>query len=591
MTESRQTGKITIALLMIAFLITGLLMSFRSSVEALQVSASANYETTLFDKLAVMQVEISMEESDWQEFLENAIEEKYYECDVTVNGTTYFHSGIRAKGNTSLTMVASSDSDRYSFKIKFDEYVDGQNCDGLSELILNNVFSDASYMKEYLSYDMMAAMGIAVPLYAYSNISVNGENWGLYLALEPMETEYAYRNFGSGYGALYKVESNAGGGERGHGGGNSAAGADGVYINDQISSYSSIFDHAAYDVTKEQQEALIFALKKIKEGADLETYLNVEDTLKYIAANVFLVNLDSYFGSMKHNYYLYEENGQLTMLPWDYNLAFAGFQSNDSEGAVNSPIDSPISGADPEERPFVSKLLENEEYLEQYHEKLQELLKIYFQNGAFEKTVDYLNNLIASYVKQDATAFYSYEEYQDAVETLKTFGKLRALSVQGQLDGTIPSTKEGQEMDSSSLIDASSISIQVMGVQGGGEGKGGGPGGEDRAGKKERGRKQENAEESDANQQAVETMVVSEKTEGEAEAVFPPENNMETREEGPDGFAPEIEGEPGRMQGPGMDPFDMGKDGFSGKEKRNQYLLAFYGLLFLGIGFVMVKKY
>ena len=27
---------------------------------------------------------------------------------------------------------------------------------------------------------------------------------------------------------------------------------------------------------------------------------------------------------MVHNYYLYEEKGKLSIIPWDYNLAFGG---------------------------------------------------------------------------------------------------------------------------------------------------------------------------------------------------------------------------------------------------------------------------
>ena len=117
------------------------------------------YENTLFDTASVIEVDIDISEDAWSDLLENATAEAYYDCNVTVNGTTYEHVGLRAKGNTSLSMVASSDSDRYSFKIKFDEYVDGQSCDGLSKLVLNNNFSDAAMMKEALCYDMFAFLG------------------------------------------------------------------------------------------------------------------------------------------------------------------------------------------------------------------------------------------------------------------------------------------------------------------------------------------------------------------------------------------------------------------------------------------------
>lgn len=50
--------------------------------------------------------------------------------------------------------------------------------------------------------------------------------------------------------------------------------------------------------------------------------------------------------------------------------------------------------------------------------------------------------------------------------------ELRGQSIQGQLDGTIPSTEEAQR-DSDALIDASGLDVSVMGTMnmGGGEGK------------------------------------------------------------------------------------------------------------------------
>lgn len=41
---------------------------------------------------------------------------------------------------------------------------------------------------------------------------------------------------------------------------------------------------------------------------------------------------------------------------------------------------------------------------------------------------------------------------------------LRAESVKGQIDGTIPATDEGQRADPSLLVDASEIDISIMGA-------------------------------------------------------------------------------------------------------------------------------
>src|SRR5690606_21887850 len=124
------------------------------------------------------------------------------------------------------------------------------------------------------------------------------------------------------------------------------------------SSYSAIFDNAETKTTTKDQQRVITALKHLNDGTDLETYVDVEAVLKYFAAHTVVVNMDSYTSNMAHNYYLYEYNGQISILPWDYNLAFGGFQGGAASDVVNLAIDTPVSGVSLEERPLLGKLLE-----------------------------------------------------------------------------------------------------------------------------------------------------------------------------------------------------------------------------------------
>ena len=115
--------------------------------------------------------------------------------------------------------VESYGNGRYSFKIEFDHYDSMKNYYGLDKLCLNNIIQDNTYMKDYLAYQMMGAFGGDAPLCSYAYITVNGEDWGLYLAVEGVEEAFLERNYGSGYGELYKPDSQTMGGGRGNGGG------------------------------------------------------------------------------------------------------------------------------------------------------------------------------------------------------------------------------------------------------------------------------------------------------------------------------------------------------------------------------------
>lgn len=527
----------------IAIVLSMVLALFMTKAESLGVTNSrltADYESTLFDTSKVHTIDIVMD--DWDNFISECTSEEYSACSVVIDNEAYKNVAIRAKGNTSLTQVASYGNDRYSFKIEFDHYDSTKNYYGLDKLCLNNIIQDNTYMKDYLCYQMMTYYGVDAPLCSFVYITVNGEDWGLYLAVEGVEDAFLERNYGADYGNLYKPDSqSAGGGMNGETGENEDANAGGsqkdnenmerpndmqlpdsakqsdemqqppdnmeqqgdmqlpggnreqggmsmgaddvslIYSDDEYSSYSNIFDNAKTDISDEDKDRLIASLKALNEGEDIEDVVNVEEVIRYFVVHNFTCNFDSYTGSMIHNYYLYEKDGQLSMIPWDYNLTFGGFQNaEDATTLVNYPIDDPVSGGTVESRPMLAWTFANEEYTEMYHRYFAEFISEFFDSGYFEEMIEKVHTLIASYVEKDPTKFCTYEEFETGFSTLKEFCLLRAESIRGQLDRSIPSTSEEQSQNSESLISADGITISAMGSMNNGQGGMGGPDGEGR---------------------------------------------------------------------------------------------------------------
>ena len=527
-----------------------------------KASTVMGYEKTLFDTSKVHIIDIIMDE--WDEFTANCKSEEYYTCTVVIDNEAYKNVAIRGKGNTSLSQVSN---DRYSYKIEFDHYDSTNTYYGLDKLCLNNIIQDNTYMKDYLSYQMMNEMGVASPLCSYAYITVNGEDWGLYLAVEGVEESFLRRNYGKDYGELYKPDSMSMGGGRGNGekfdmdellgdsesddstgitdnqppnnnydggfqhlpnrntdgdinnqmpggtqrgfrgqmpevmtppdgfelpddieipdgmempdgmqgnmpggmgGGGMMNNSDDVllkYIDDNTESYSNIFDNAKTDITEFDKTRLIEALRKLSNGEDLDNTVDIDTVIRYFVVHNFVVNFDSYTGSMIHNYYLYENDGQMQMIPWDYNLAFGGFQSMGSAiSLVNHPIDSPVSGGDASDRPMLAWIFASEEYTELYHQYFAEFIATCFNSGCFSEMIDNVNAMISPYVEKDPTKFCTYDEFKTGISTLKEFCLLRAESISGQLDGTIGSTSDTQESDT--LIDAGDMQINDMGSMG-----------------------------------------------------------------------------------------------------------------------------
>lgn len=537
MLKDRNIDRICAVAMAVAILLTSACAALAVG-GGLEARTVTGYAERLFDTSTVHTIDIVID--DWDEFLSTCESETYSLCTVVIDGEKFGSVGIRGKGNTSLSSVSRYGNDRYSFKIEFDHYQAGKTYYGLDKLCLNNLIQDKTMMKDYLAYTLMARAGVPAPLCSFVQINVNGEYWGLYLAVEAVEDAFLLRNYGDEGGDLYKPDSMSMGGGKGNGGdfrmsefreafeermaageltppedftlsedfappegdfpqpgeggpgGFGGMGADDVkliYADDDPESYANIFENAKTDVTDADQARLIAALKALNDGADVADAVDVEEVIRYFVVHSFLVNGDSYTGSMIHNYYLYEDDGVLQMLPWDYNLSLGAFSMNSGDGdtdsataAVNDPIDTPVSGGDVTDRPMLAWIFGNEEYTALYREIYEAFMVDVYDSGWLLEEIDRVSEMIAPYVETDPTAFFTYDEFQTGVEALKQFIELRCQSVEGQLTGVIPSTTAGQDADASALIDASAIDLTDMGEMNVGGGPGGDREGSDRTG-------------------------------------------------------------------------------------------------------------
>ena len=207
----------------LALAVTGFLM-FSPWLQSVTVTTGKDgYASRLLNDQVVHSIDITVDETDWDNMLQQAMSKEYISCDMAIDGERFSNIAVRTKGNTSLSSVASMDSDRYSLKVEFDHYDSGMTYYGLDKLALNNIIQDNTYMKDYLSYKLMNEMGALAPLSSFANITVNGRAWGLYLAVEGIEEGFLERNFGAVTGKLYKPDTMKMG-DREQGGQNGKAG-------------------------------------------------------------------------------------------------------------------------------------------------------------------------------------------------------------------------------------------------------------------------------------------------------------------------------------------------------------------------------
>ena len=122
MSTHKNIDRICVVIIVVCLILTILFMNGQAlGLEA--ATRSMGYEETLFDTSRVHTIDIVID--DWESFIATCESETYAACNVVIDGEAVKNVAIRGKGNTSLSSVKSMGSERYSFKIEFDQYLDG----------------------------------------------------------------------------------------------------------------------------------------------------------------------------------------------------------------------------------------------------------------------------------------------------------------------------------------------------------------------------------------------------------------------------------------------------------------------------------
>ncbi|WP_419720009.1 CotH kinase family protein [Paenibacillus illinoisensis] len=391
------------------------------------------YES-LFQTDNVIDINVTIDDADWESMLESPLDKDYKKVSVEVDGNKLDNVGFSTKGNLTLKSVASmEDSDRYSFRLKFDKYDKTQTLLGLDKMVLNNNYADPSYMREVLHYEALRSIGMDVPMTNYVNLYVNGELVGFYTGVEAVDDSYLERNYGEDYedGVLYDTDERS-------------------YLQyEEGSEYSTLTEDLGTDENKTKLKNFIKTLNDMPEGekGDIESVLDVDSALQYIAGNMVFGNYDSYNGDKGHNYMLYSDaDGKFTVVPWDFNMSFNGYSGGGGRGttttgstttntnATNVSVDEPVLGISMENVPMINNLLAVPEYKEKYLSYVNELTN--YLEG-IQGRITELADVIRPYVEADPTKFYTTEQFESNIAYSAN------ADAAGSMGGTPPEGFEG----------------------------------------------------------------------------------------------------------------------------------------------------
>ena len=363
----------------------------------------------LYDPYTVHNMNIEFYNSNYDSILQARWYEddkSYLLADITVNGVFYDSVGVRYKGNSSFVEPNNSGNPKLPFNIDVEFVHDDQNIMGYEKLKLSNSIFDPTFVRETIGY-LSSGFYLPTPKAGYMNISIDGEELGLYVNAESINKQFLRKHFGNDDGTFFKCEPQFQYGE------DYLAWPDLVWHGAD----SNAFEYQkGYEIKSEHGWSdLIELISTLNfHTENIENILNVDRVLWYFASSVVMPDLDSYiFPFLPHNYYLYQNaSGQFEIIPWDKDQSFGGSVINlfllfggNAYWVYNHP---PFYYENNSTRPLFSKLMQIPLYKMIYTAHMRTIIDDIYNTEYYYSWATEIQDSIESYALNDPNLFYPF---------------------------------------------------------------------------------------------------------------------------------------------------------------------------------------
>lgn len=363
------------------------------------------YAQDFYDQSTVQMLEIFFSQSNWDYQMDTAKAgaEGYILADsVRVNGVTFVEVGVKYKGNSSY----NTNNDKNPMHINLDYVHEDQHYQHYTDIKLGNGFQDPSNIREVMSYDILSKY-MDCPQSNFMNVYINGNLIGLYTNDESINKHFLGGHYYSAESEFFKCNPQGGAGPGG--GGYPDLTWQGADSSDYFQRYELKSDFGWNE--------LVDLINTINNNtSELENVLDIDRAIWMLAFNNVLVNLDSYSGQFKQNYYLYKDlNGRWVPTVWDLNMSFGGFPGGNLSVSGMQNL-SPTYSND-SNHPLIQKILADPRWQRMYIAHMRTILNENFANGEYLTLANDLMDVIDDDVANDPNAFYTYTQFQSSLTT------------------------------------------------------------------------------------------------------------------------------------------------------------------------------
>ncbi len=347
-----------------------------------------------YDPTVLRTLFLDFKQSNWHSLLM-----QYYHSNVdltanlTVDGKSYPGVGVSYRGNSSFQMV--SYNLKHSFSISIDAADDKQRLYGYRSLKLLNANQDPSFLRTYL-YHYVARQYKPAPRVNFVRVVVNGENWGVYVNVEAINSDFTKDQFGSSKGARWKVTRNTGGL---------------YYYGENPNSYRATFELKSQEDPKAWADLIPLCKVLTQTPADklpaaLEPIFDIDGALKFLALDNALQNADG-FWTKAGEYSLFEDTkGVFHVIMWDVNESFKEPGRGGSAGMLD-----PYAGSGDPQKAMLYYLLRVPAYHEKYLGYIRDIAENWLSWEKLGPEIQRIQALLKDDIAADRRKLYSTESF------------------------------------------------------------------------------------------------------------------------------------------------------------------------------------
>jgi len=358
-----------------------------------------------YDINTINTIELTFEESNWDEILDNlyaAGDEERLVGDAVINGTEFESVGVRYKGNSSY----NPQNTKNPLNIKLDHIIDDQTYEGYGTLKLANGFKDPSFVRETLSYEI-ARNYMPASLSNYCQVYINNQYMGLYTSVQSVDKFFKNTHYATNNDVRFKGEII----------GQPQSITVWGYLGPDSTSYTNYYELKSDEGWDELIEFFDVFNNNPSEMGD---YLNVDNHLWMLAFDNLMVNLDAPV-NYAHNYYLFQDGAELfNPILWDLNENFGVFSMLMGGQPLNpyqmQTLDPLLNINDPY-YPIIGNVLNIDKYQKMYVAHMRTMIEEIFQTGWYETRAYELQYIIDDTYQSDPNTFYTYDQFLQNVTT------------------------------------------------------------------------------------------------------------------------------------------------------------------------------